>query len=133
MKILIVDDDCDYVAGVQFVLEANKYEVFAAYSKNEGLSKLKDVQPDIILLDIMMGRSADGILFARKIKCDAEYRTFSNIPILVITGMREKTGFWFPGDPKNPIFFPVDEIMEKPVKPAALLKKVEYLLDKKNA
>lgn len=46
---------------------------------------------------------------------------------------REKTGLDFPGERIHPKFLPVDEYIEKPIKPEALLKKVEQRLAKKNA
>jgi len=127
-KILVVDDDRDYVAGIRYVLEAKQYEVVAAYDAEEGLLKARDAHPDIILLDIMMGKGAEGILFARKVRHDPEYGACAGIPILVLTSMREKTGFWFTNEPKHPVFFPIDEIVEKPVKPADLLEKIRRML-----
>jgi CheY-like chemotaxis protein len=58
---------------------------------------------------------------------------YAKIPILMLTAMREKTGFDFPGERIHPKFLPVDEYMEKPIKPEALLEKVEQQLAKKNA
>ena len=127
-KILVVDDDQDYVAGVQMILEANNYAVVTAYNPDEGLQKAVNDKPDLILLDIMMGKKAEGILFARKIRQNSEYSACSKIPILVMTGMREQTGFWFPKEPKNSVFFPIDTIIEKPLKPAPLLEKIRDML-----
>ncbi|GAF73724.1 unnamed protein product, partial [marine sediment metagenome] len=50
------------------------------------------------------------------------------IPILIITGMREQIAFLFPGQPVHPSFVPVDELIEKPVEPNLLLEKVSTLL-----
>lgn len=127
-KLLLVDDDKDYVEALLYVLQANNYEVAVAHNKDEGLAKLKETNPDLIILDIMMGRSADGMLFARKVRRTEEYAAYSKIPILVLTGIREQTGFFFPSEPKNPVFFPIDELLEKPVKPPLLLEKVAELL-----
>ncbi|MBI5622265.1 MAG: response regulator [Elusimicrobia bacterium] len=127
-KILIVDDDADFAAAMKLVLESNSYSVESASSPDEGLRKLKEVHPDLILLDIMMGKGADGILFARKVRGENEYDRYSKVPILVLTSMRKQTGFWFPGEAKHPVFFPIDKILEKPVKPEALLEEVKGLL-----
>jgi two-component system alkaline phosphatase synthesis response regulator PhoP len=132
-KLLLVEDDKNYAEAIQYVLEANNYEVSKATNKDEGLEKVKEVNPDLIILDVMMGRSADGILFSRKIRRTKEYAEYSRIPILVLTGMREQTGFFFPSEPKNPVFFPIDDLLEKPVKPPLLLQKVAELLGKKTA
>jgi len=130
-RILVIDDDKDHVAGIQLVLENNNYEVASAYSRDEGLLKVKEVKPDLILLDILMGKGAEGVLFARKLRHDTEFASAAKTPIIVMTGMREKTGFWFPGEPKHDVFFPIDEILEKPVKPAVLLEKVGQMLSAK--
>jgi CheY-like chemotaxis protein len=127
-KILVIDDDKDHVAGIRLVLENSNYEVASANSREEGFLKVKEVKPDLILLDILMGKGADGVLFARKLRHDEAYTEASKTPIIVMTSMRQQTGFWFPGEPKHDVFFPIDEILEKPVKPEVLLKKVRQML-----
>ena len=72
-----------------------------------------------------MGKGAEGIIFARKLKKDAR---FDKIPILVMTSITEQTGFDFPRDPKHPKFFPIDKFMEKPVEPQVLLEEIGRLL-----
>jgi CheY-like chemotaxis protein len=86
--------------------------------------------PDAISLDIMMGRGAEGFIFARKMRKDPR---FARIPILMLTSMREQTGFDFPGERIHPKFLPVDEYIEKPIEPQSLLEKIEQLLAGKHA
>lgn len=124
-KILIIDDDEDFVAAIKTVLESKPYQVKVAYSSQEGLSRLKNEKPDLIILDVMMEGKAAGFLLAREIRKSSEFVT---IPILMLTGMREQTGFFFPGQVKHPVFLPVDEFVEKPIEPANLLSKVEEML-----
>ncbi len=50
------------------------------------------------------------------------------IPVLIITGIREQMAFLFPGQPVHPRFLPTDELLEKPVDPDLLLEKVAHLL-----
>ena len=132
-KLLLVDDDKNYVGALLYVLEANNYEVAVAHNREDGLVKLKATEPDLIILDVMMGRRAEGLLFARKVRRTKEYADYAKTPILVLTGMREQTGFFFPGEAKNPVFFPIDELMEKPVKPLLLLEKIAELLKRRSA
>ncbi len=73
----------------------------------------------------MMGRGAEGVMLARKISKDPVLR---ETPTLIITGIREQIAYLFPGQPVHPQFLPVDELLEKPVKPELLLEKVETLL-----
>jgi CheY-like chemotaxis protein len=77
----------------------------------------------------MMGKGAEGFIFARKRRKNPR---FAKIPILMLTAMREKTGFDFPGESIHPKFLPVDQYVEKPIEPQVLLEKIEHLLAKQN-
>jgi CheY-like chemotaxis protein len=125
-KILIIDDDPEYVDGIRSVLEKAAYEVDVQYNPKDGFAALETGNYDLLLLDIMMGRGAEGVMVARKISKDPKLR---EIPTLIITGVREQIAFLFPGQPVHPRFLPTDELMEKPVDPKLLLEKVEYLLE----
>ncbi len=124
-RLLIVDDDPDFVDGIRAILEGAGYAVDAAYNPKDGFDALKARPYDLLLLDILMGRGAEGVMFARKMRKDAGLR---DIPVLIITGLREQIAFLFPGEPLHPHLVPVDELMEKPVEPQLLLEKVAALL-----
>ena len=124
-KLLIIDDDPDFVAGIRSILEKANYEVEAAYNPKEGLQNLQSKSYDLLLLDIMMGRGAEGVMVARKLRKDPKLR---EIPVLIITCIREQIAFLFPGQPVHPHFMPIDELVEKPVEPGLLLEKVSTLL-----
>ena len=126
-NILIIDDEPEFVEILKTILSTKQYEVNCAYSADEGFSKLEKESPNVIILDVMMGKGADGFIFARKIRKDSR---FAKIPILMLTAMREKTGFDFPGGPIHPKFLPVDQYVEKPIEPHILLEKIEFLLAK---
>jgi two-component system alkaline phosphatase synthesis response regulator PhoP len=124
-RILIIDDDPDYVEGIKSILEKADYEVEAVYNPEDGFNTLKSKPFDLLLLDIMMGRGAEGVMVARKISKDPKLR---ETPTLIITGIREQIAYLFPGQPLHPHFLPVDELIEKPVEPELLLEKVSKLL-----
>ena len=124
-KLLIIDDDPDFVDGIKSILEKADYAVDVEHNPKDGLNRLHTEPPDLLLLDIMMGRGAEGIMIARKMRNDAELR---EIPVLIITGMREQIAFLFPGEPVHPGFVSVDELVEKPVEPQFLLERVSTLL-----
>ncbi len=126
--ILIIDDDPDFVAVTKVILEAKKYNVSFAYEPDEGYTTMEQEMPDIIILDVMMGKGAEGFIFARKMRKDPR---FDKIPILMLTSMREQTGFDFPGERIHDKFLPVDDYVEKGVEPEELLEKIEQLLTKK--
>ncbi len=132
-KLLIIDDDPDYVASIKSILERAAYSVQVAHNPKEGFQLLQSQPFDLLLLDIMMGRGAEGVAVARKIRKDEKLR---DIPILIITGIREQIAFLFPGQPVHPHFVELDELVEKPIEPKVLLEKVSSLLklseEKKN-
>ena len=124
-RLLIIDDDPDYVDGIRSILEKASYKVDAAYNPKDGFEALETGNYDLLLLDIMMGRGAEGVMVARKINKDP---TLREMPVLIITGIREQMAFLFPGQAVHPRILPTDELMEKPVDPKLLLEKVDYLL-----
>jgi len=124
-QLLIIDDDPDYVEGIKAILEGANYSVDVAYNPKDGIKALKTGKYDLLLLDIMMGRGAEGIMIARQMRKDTKLR---ELPVLIITGIREQIAFLFPGEPVHPRFVQVDELMEKPVEPKLLLEKVSTLI-----
>ena len=124
-KLLIIDDDPDFVSGIRTILNVAGYATDVAYNPKDGLNALQTGNYDLLLLDIMMGRGAEGIMIARKMRNDKKLR---EIPVLIITGIREQMAFLFPGAPAHPRFVEVDELVEKPVEPQLLLEKVSALL-----
>ena len=127
-SILIIDDDPDFVEVTKVILETKQYNVLSAYSSEEGWAKMAELKPDAIILDVMMGKGAEGFIFARKMRKDPQ---FNNIPILMLTSMREQTGFDIPGERIHQKFLPVDDSIEKGVEPQVLLDKIAQQLAKK--
>jgi DNA-binding response OmpR family regulator len=127
--ILIIDDDPDFVAITKAILETKQYNVSFAYNSEEGYAKMEEEMPDAIILDVMMGKGAEGFIFARKMRKEPR---FSKMPILMLTSMREQTGFDFPGERIHDKFLPVDDYVEKDIEPQVLLEKIEQLLAKKS-
>lgn len=124
-KILIIDDDPDYVRATKSVLE-RYYHVSCAYNGREGWQKLRQEKPDLIILDVMMEKKAEGFIFSRELRKE---RDFHDIPVIMLTGMRRQTGFFFAKeDPRHSKFLPVDVFIEKPVNPTELLTNTENLL-----
>jgi len=124
-RILMIDDDPDYVNAVKMVLEKANYSVEATYSPRDGYRALENGVFDLVILDCMMGRGAEGIIVARKLKKKKE---LGRLPILMVTGIRDQTGFFFADDPRDETFLPVDGFLEKPIVPDVLLREVGKLL-----
>ena len=126
-KILIIDDDPDIVEALRLTLRGN-YQVFDAASGQEGLRKVKEIEPDLIILDVMMETETEGFQVSLALRSPdpaSEYAAYARIPILVLTAIHQKTPLRFAPDAD---YLPVDDFVEKPVKPGVLLAKVKKLL-----
>jgi len=124
-KILIIDDDPDITEAMTVVLENRGYEVRNARDSVGGMEKLQQARPDLIILDVMMRTSQEGFELSRELKSNAEYK---DIPILMLTAVKDKTGLDFKSAAGDQSWLPVEEFLDKPVKPKVLLEKVEDLL-----
>lgn len=127
-KILIIDDDPDIVKAMRTVLESQGYKIRSAANNAEGRKEVEAFVPDIIILDVMMEAMCDGFDLAREFKTDAKLKS---IPILMLTAVKEKTGFDFSREAGDDAWLPVEDFAEKPVSPEALLSKVKQLISKK--
>ena len=128
-KILIVDDDLDFTDATKAILESHEYVVVTAPNKTEAMEKVRADKPDLILLDVMMIGGQDGFEMARDIKKDSQLR---EIPILMLTAVKEKTGIGFKSVAGDPDWLPVEGFMDKPIDPQELQAEIERLLSKKS-
>jgi two-component system alkaline phosphatase synthesis response regulator PhoP len=129
-KILIIDDDDDIVYTMRLPLEAAGYQVFRAASSEEGLQKVKEVNPNLILLDVMMESTTAGFQVSLTLRSSdpaSEYAAYRNIPILMITAIHTTTPLRFAPDKD---YLPVDAFLEKPIDPKVLLDQVREHLGK---
>jgi DNA-binding response OmpR family regulator len=127
-KIVITDDDQDIRDSLQSILEKRQYTVITASNKTEGMEKIKTEKPDLIILDVMMTTWQDGFEMSRELKDDPQ---FKNVPIVMLTGIKDQTGIDFKSMAGDPTWCPVDVFLEKPVNPGILLAEVEKLLSDK--
>ena len=118
-KILIVDDEPDFIQMLRLRLEDEGYAVDSATDGQEGLIKARNFKPDVILLDILMP-GKDGYTMLRELRLDGEVR---GIPVIVTTA---KTGmsdlFKMEG---------VGDYLIKPFADSELLNRIEKLTQKK--
>lgn len=124
-RILIIDDDPDITEAVRIILENEGHEVFNAQDSDEGIDRLKEAKPDLIILDVMMRTSQEGFELSRELKSNVQYQ---DIPILMLTAVKQKTGIDFKSAAGDASWLPVEEYLDKPVKPSVLLEKVDDLL-----
>ena len=126
-KILIVDDDQDLRDSVQAILQGKRYNVITAADRDEGMQKIKSEQPDLLILDVMMTSWKDGFEMARELKNEPQ---FKDMPILMLTGIKEDSGINFKTTAGDPTWCPVDGFLDKPVDPDILLTEVKKILSK---
>jgi len=119
-KVLVIDDDPEFVEAMTNVLDAKGYEVDSASNGKMGVAKAKSQKPDMILLDVMMSTKAEGFDVARALHKDEKLR---DIPVILITGVRREMSLAF-GFETDDTWLPVKGVLEKPVKPEVLLKTV---------
>lgn len=122
-KILLVDDDRDFVEATKLVLESKLYEVTTAYDGDEGLAKARQEKPDLIILDIIMPVK-DGFSAAEGLKKDPE---LGKIPVLMLTSFSQKVGQTSLSVSQG-LALEAEDYVEKPVSPEELLTRVEKLL-----
>jgi two-component system alkaline phosphatase synthesis response regulator PhoP len=125
-RILLVDDDVDFVDLNRAVLENHGFDVTIAFSGREGLDKVRFEQPDLIVLDLMMEKHDSGFGFAKTLKKDPLYRT---IPILMLTAVSESTGYDFSQE-LDGYWMKTDDYASKPLLPDELVKRVKDLLSR---
>jgi len=123
-KILLIDDDQDFVNAVAATLKAKDYVVISANDGNAGFAAARDQNPDLILLDVMMTKKTEGFDVARLLKKE---KTTKNIPVVLISGIRKEMNLPF-GFESDENWLPVKFILEKPVKPQILLDTITEML-----
>ena len=125
-KILIVDDDPDFIEIGRLSLEGKGYQILSASTGREGWEMVQKERPDLVILDLMMEDLDAGMTLSHKIKTDPRY---ADTPILMLTSIARETGMDF--TPRTEDDFrklKVDDFHSKPIKVKTLLDKVEKLL-----
>jgi two-component system, OmpR family, alkaline phosphatase synthesis response regulator PhoP len=124
-KILIIDDDPDFVDSIRAVLEARGYKVESAPDGTEGFKKAKEIIPNLIILDVMMTKNTEGFEVSREFQKDEDLKS---VPIIMITGIREQMNLAFGFEPDG-TWLPVKAVLEKTIKPDQLLAKVAEFIN----
>jgi CheY-like chemotaxis protein len=122
-KILVVDDDPDFVLVNRVILEAEGYEVLEAANGGEAMEMICQERPDLILLDVMMSTILEGVDLSKTIESDPNLR---DIPIVMVSSIAtSEYAADFPDD--EPV--PIAAWISKPIQPAVLLKTVRRFVD----
>jgi CheY-like chemotaxis protein len=121
-KILVVDDDPDFVEATRIVLEGAGYEVVSAADGDESLRVVRAEKPDLIVLDVIMSSILDGLNVSQQLQDDPEHK---DIPIIMVTSIANTDyAALFPTDE----YVHINAFLTKPVLPDRLLQQVSRLL-----
>ena len=130
-KVLMIDDDQDCRASVRHVLEGRGYIVIEADCGKDGLRKVVEHKPDLILVDVMMECDSEGYGVTQAIKHQTPYADSRNVPIIMMSSIQESPDELFPMAPESEMIRP-DRYLSKPVEARVLLEIVENALAARN-
>jgi DNA-binding response OmpR family regulator len=122
-KVLLVDDDRDFVEATRTLLE-EKYEVVVAFDGDEGIAKAREERPDLMILDVIMPIE-DGFTAADEIAKDDELK---KIPLMLLTSFGSRMTKETEIPRSRGLEVSADDYVEKPVEPDVLLERVGKLI-----
>ena len=123
-KILIVDDDEDFLFQHRIQLENAGFDVAAASSRGEAEARVAEFVPDLAILDLMMEHHDDGFVLSHALK-----RRFPGLPVILVTAVTSETGLVFdPASPEERAWVGADALLAKPIRFEQLRREVDRLL-----
>jgi two-component system alkaline phosphatase synthesis response regulator PhoP len=123
-KVLLVDDDPDFVEGARMVLEKSDFEVVTASSGKECLERIKEERPDLIILDIMMPKKS-GFEVCKELKSNIEY---NGIPVVMLTALKQKLSQTSYSIAEG-LELEAEDYLEKPIEPKELVSRIKKILE----
>jgi CheY-like chemotaxis protein len=120
--VLIIDDDRDYVRAIQALLESSGYKVRSASNGREGLQLAKTMEPDLVLLDVMMSERTEGFFVLQEMR---RVPSLTHTPVIVVSSIYSDEPA-FRVDPEAG-WLPANLFLTKPVEPARLLAEAARL------
>ena len=131
-QILIIEDDVDTSEAMKLTLESQDYTVFTADNPKDGIEKARAEKPDLIILDVMFGRTEQAVGFDSAVEMKKD-ETLAPIPILMITAVNIRYPNFGFSPQADGDYLPVDEFVNKPADPDDLISKVKALLKQKTS
>ncbi|MBD3420943.1 MAG: response regulator [Chitinivibrionales bacterium] len=122
--IVIIDDDAEFSAGMQEILEHEDFATAHAPNGKEGLALVEKMHPALIILDVMMDYNTEGFDVSKAL---ASRKELATIPVLLITGISREMNLPFSFEAHEK-YLPVTDVIEKPIQPQKLIEKVHNLL-----
>jgi DNA-binding response OmpR family regulator len=123
-KVLIVDDDEDFLFQHRLQLETAGFEVATASSRAEAEATAEVFRPDLAILDLMMEHHDDGFVLSHRLK-----RRFANLPVILVTAVTSETGLVFdPSSPEERAWIGADALLAKPIRFEQLQREIDRLM-----
>lgn len=126
IKIVVIDDNTDYLFTMETFLQRNGFETASADNGNAGLELIRQEQPDLILLDIMMETLFSGFEVCKQVRSDKD---LEYIPIIGISAMGDELGIQY-NQWQDYEYFSPDKFIEKPVDKQRLLQLIPQVIQK---
>jgi len=124
-KILLVDDDMDFLEQIRIILESKSFDVVCAESQKGAEEIIKNFKPDLAILDLMMENYDSGFILSYKIK-----KNYPDVPVIMATAVASETGARFAAEGRcDKMWCKADLIMDKGIRPDQLLREVYKLLE----
>ncbi len=120
-RILVVDDDPDFLLICRRILEAEGYHVTEARSGDQALQMMRKTRPDLVLLDVMMTTTLEGVDVSREMEADPQLK---DIPLVMVSSIA--TSEYASEFPEERV--PIDAWISKPIQPEVLVKTVKRFL-----
>ncbi len=121
-KILVVDDDPDFVDLTRTILASKNYQVMTASDGKQAMQVMRTDKPDLTLLDIMMSHLLEGLEVSREMAKDP---CLKDLPVIMVTSL---TGAWARSIVPSDEYVPIEKWVHKPVDPDLLLSEIESAL-----
>ena len=126
LKIVIVDDNTDFLFTMETFLQRNGFEVLTAEDGQKGLELIQKERPDLILLDIMMETLFSGFEVCKQVRSNDELK---DIPIIGVSAIGEELDIDYRQWPDYDYFSP-DTFLDKPVDKQRLLQVIPEVIKK---
>ena len=123
-RILIVDDDEDFLFLHRIQLENAGFEVTTAVSRADAEAVAAVFRPDLAILDLMMEQHDDGFVLSHHLK-----RALPGLPVILVTAVTAETGLSFaPSSPSERAWVGADVLLSKPIRFEQLRREIDRLL-----
>jgi CheY-like chemotaxis protein len=130
-KILLVDDDIDFLEANRLAFEAAGFEVHTAGNSDEAIEIANRELPDAAVLDVVMDRPDEGFSLARKLRQDERTRGMRLVVLTSVNEINRRKGlaFRYSDSDRDEQWLPVDKVLDKPVRPRKLISIVQDLME----